>query len=156
VLWEGVPLRAVGSIEELSGDGDFSPDGRYYAEAVEGTVRLWDLQQREEVVTMDLGKGKLRQVVFSPDGRRLRYVANKRAEELDLQALTADVEGNLAWNLEQTLLMLVNDASSGDRLPEAERIIERLRATHPEAYRRGQEVLTELRKTASAPSKRGP
>ncbi len=50
----------------------FSPDGRTLAVACEdGTVRLWNLATRREVVVLRHGKVPLRYVVFSPDGQTL-------------------------------------------------------------------------------------
>ena len=59
----------------------------------------------------------------------MRFVAEKQVGELDLHAYDAYVAGNLTWNLLRLLPEL--------NRPEAERVLERLRESHPDAYRAG-------------------
>jgi hypothetical protein len=116
------------------GAGAFAPDGCLIATCgPDGKVRLWDVQRREELIALDLGAGAIRKVVFTPDGAKLRFIAGQQVGELDLHAFDAYVESNLTWNLLRLLPEL-------DRA-EAERVLNRLRDTHPEAYRAGAAAL---------------
>ena len=66
-----IPQQAItfleghtGRIEEVS----FSPDGTILASgAVDGTVRLWDIETRQEIATLEVGSA-VYAVSFSPDG----------------------------------------------------------------------------------------
>jgi hypothetical protein len=50
----------------------FSPDGRRLASAsYDGTVKLWDADTGQEVLTLRGHSGRVTSVAFSPDGRRL-------------------------------------------------------------------------------------
>jgi WD40 repeat protein len=53
----------------------FSPDGQRLATADwwDNTVKVWDAQTGQELLTFTLGKntGKVSNVAFSPDGKRL-------------------------------------------------------------------------------------
>src|SRR5262249_20572884 len=78
----------------------FAPDGRQIAVAgYSGKVRLWDFPRREELLALDLRAGPIHKVVFTPDGNKVRFIADKQVGELDLHAFDAYVEGNLTWNL---------------------------------------------------------
>ncbi|MDP6720599.1 MAG: hypothetical protein QGF59_18195, partial [Pirellulaceae bacterium] len=50
----------------------FSPNGRRIATASgDGTVKLWDMATRREVLSLGQNEGPLLSVAFSPDGRLL-------------------------------------------------------------------------------------
>jgi WD40 repeat protein len=137
VLRDAATLALVGEIPatvDNPGTGAFAPDGGTVATGgPDGKLRLWDVKRREELIAIDLGAGAIRKVVFTPDGAKVRFIADKHVGELDLHAFDAYVEGNLTWNL----LWLLPDL---DRA-EAERVLNRLRDTHPEAYRAGAAAL---------------
>jgi WD40 repeat protein len=118
------------TVSTLGVVGDFAPDSRMIATgSPDGKLRLWDVRRREELVAIDLGAGPIRMVVFTPDGTKVRFIAEKQVGELDLHAYDPYVEGNFTWNLMRLLPEL-------DRT-EAERVLERIRDTHPDAYRAG-------------------
>jgi hypothetical protein len=117
------------------GTGDFAADGRTVATGgPDGKLRLWDMKRREELVAIELAAGPVRKVVFTPDGQKVRFVAEKQVGEVDLHAYDSYVEGNLTWNLLRLLPEL-------DRT-DAERVLNRLRDSHPEAYRAGTAALS--------------
>jgi WD40 repeat protein len=131
VLRDGKTLARVGEIPTSLTDfaaGTFAPDGRLLATAgKDGKIHLWDLRRREYLVGIDLGAGPVTKLVFTPNGRAVRFVAEKQAGELDLHAFDNHIEGNLTRNLQLILPDL-------DR-PDVDRVLDRLRRTHPDAYR---------------------
>jgi WD40 repeat protein len=134
---DGATLAPVGeipaSLSEL-GTGAIAPDGRLVATGgPDGHLRLWDVKRREELIAIDLGGGPIKKLVFTPDGWKVRFIAEKQMGELDLHAYELYVEGNLTWNLLRLLPKL-------DRA-DAERVLNRLRDSHPEAYRAGTAAL---------------
>jgi WD40 repeat protein/tRNA A-37 threonylcarbamoyl transferase component Bud32 len=125
-----VPVGEIPADVTDLGAGAFAPDsGTIATGGQDGKLRLWDVRRREELVTVDLGAGPIHKVVFTPDGNRLRFIADKQIGEFELHAFDPYVEGNLTWNLLRLLPEL-------DR-SEAERALERLRDTHPGAYQAG-------------------
>jgi hypothetical protein len=80
-------------------------------------------------MAINLAVGPIVKVVFTPDGRKVRFIAAKQVGELDLHAYDPYVEGNLTWNLLRLLPELDRAA--------AERALSRVRTSHPEAYRAG-------------------
>jgi WD40 repeat protein len=114
--------------------GAFAPGGNMAAiGGDDGKLRLWDIRRREELVAIDLASGRITKVVFTPDGSKIRFIAEKQVGELDLHAYDPYVEGNLTWNL----LRLLPDLSAA----EAERVLNRLHETHPDAYRASTAIL---------------
>jgi hypothetical protein len=112
------------------GIGAFASDGRLIATGdQDGHLRLWDVKRREELMGIDLAAGPIKKIVFTPDGRKVRFIAEKQVGEVDLHAYDPYVEGNLTWNLLRLLPELDHT--------EAERVLSRLRESHPEAYRAG-------------------
>jgi WD40 repeat protein len=133
ILRDGSTLKEIGEISASVNDlgtGAFAPDGRTIVTGGrDGKLRLWDVPRREELVTLDLGAGPIHKLVFTPDGAKVRFIAAKQVGELDLHAYDPYVAGNRTWNLLRLLPEL-------DRA-EAERVLSRLRDSHPEAYRAG-------------------
>jgi hypothetical protein len=133
ILRDAATLAPVGEIPatvDNLGTGALAPDSRTIATGgPDGKLRLWDVRWREELVAIDLGAGSISKVVFSPDGSKIRFIAEKLVGELDLHAYDPYVEGNLTWNL----LRLLPDLNR----TEADRVLERLKDTHPESYRAG-------------------
>jgi dipeptidyl aminopeptidase/acylaminoacyl peptidase len=133
ILRDATTLNQIGEISATVDDlgaGAFAPDGLTIATGgPDGKLRLWDVKRREELVAIDLGAGAIKKLVFSPDGRKVRYIAQKQIGELDLHAYDPYVEGNLTSNLLRLLPEL-------DR-SEAQRVLNRFRYSHPEAYRAG-------------------
>jgi serine/threonine protein kinase/WD40 repeat protein len=133
ILRDGATLEPVGeiaaSVDDL-GTGALAPDGRLIVTGgLDGHLRIWDVKRREGLIAVDLAAGPIRKLVFTPDGRKVRFLAQKRVGELDLHAYEPYVEGNLTWNLLRLLPAL-------DRT-EADRVLNRLRESHPEVYRAG-------------------
>jgi WD40 repeat protein len=56
-------------------DLDFRPDGRRLVSgSQDATIRLWDVEQRLELMRFIPDEGRVNRVRFSRDGRRLFYV----------------------------------------------------------------------------------
>jgi WD40 repeat protein len=137
ILRDATTLNQIGEIpataDEL-GAGAFAPDGWTIATGgPDGKLRLWDVRRREELVAIDLAAGPIRKVVFTPESRRVRFIAEKQVGEFDLSAYEPYVDGNLTWNLLRILPEL-------DRA-ESERVLARLRESHPDACRAGTAAL---------------
>jgi DNA-binding beta-propeller fold protein YncE len=119
--WEGgvVVYDAVTNhFRELGADlgprpatGDFSPDGRHLL-VRDPTLRVLDLASGDVIATLEgIGEAAARQVVWTPDGGAVTYVANGRLVTQDWQrgtrsqvAIPLGPDATLAW------------APTGDRL----------------------------------------
>ncbi|MCH1868419.1 cytochrome D1 domain-containing protein [Nocardioides sp. CFH 31398] len=106
----------------------FSPDGALLAVGgYDGVLELWDVEARERVRT---GEGAVRDLAFSPDGRRLAAVPNEDPDLVlldvdDLSAVTrlaastdpatlgTGAVGDLAWSPDGTRLAFVEPAVDG-------------------------------------------
>jgi hypothetical protein len=151
LIWDAASLQARGQIQAGAGvrwiSLSISPNIRTAVTGgADGRLRLWDLKRPEfgELVAVDLGQGPITKVVFADDGKRIRYITTKRAAELDLTTFEPHLEGNLTWNL----LRLVPELYRLGGRAEVEWVLERLRPTHPEAYRRGLAALAEVDRPA--------
>jgi WD40 repeat protein len=133
VLRDGTTLAPVAELPtdlaDTNTSGAFSPDGRMIALGTGSKLRLFDVRRRDELVAIDLAAGPIKKIVFTPDGRKVRFIAETQVGEVDLHAYDPYVEGNLTWNLLRLLPEL-------DRT-EADHVLNRLRESHPEAYRAG-------------------
>jgi eukaryotic-like serine/threonine-protein kinase len=84
---QGVTLR---SDPGRGGTVAFSPDGQRLAAAIEGSLRLWELSTRREILTLRPGSevstppvgGWFSGMAFSPDGQRLAYCQYERLVRL--------------------------------------------------------------------------
>jgi WD40 repeat protein len=84
----------------------FSPDGRIIAAGTtEGTVEIWDLYSKQELLTLRGHTGQVTSVAFAPDGRTLATVSNDgtlrlwrayKDRELEYEEAGA---GNRRWGL---------------------------------------------------------
>jgi WD40 repeat protein len=82
--WGGVRLWDATTGEEVGGLGEpgaafgklaFSPDGKRLVVAAENSIRLWDLDERKEIVrSPGVSREAIHAITFSPDGRRFAFV----------------------------------------------------------------------------------
>jgi WD40 repeat protein len=92
----------------------FAPDGRTIATGEQdGKLRLWDLERREEMAILTLGDEPVSHVVFTPDGKRIRYKCAKQVAEIDLMAFEPHIEGNRARHVK-----LLEAERSGRQVPD--------------------------------------
>jgi hypothetical protein len=61
--------------------------------ALDGTVRMWDIDRRDELMVLESSDGKhlLEAVAFSPDGARLTTAGFKRLEFWDGAVLPSEI-----------------------------------------------------------------
>jgi len=120
----------------------FSPDGRFLAVGQETKLQLWDLKRREEVTVFDIHKGVVSNLVFTPNGRKLRCVTSEGACEIDLHTFDQYVAGNFAWNTERLIPELYRTRGRS----EVERLLERMKTENAAAYQRGRAALDAIAK----------
>ena len=94
-LWDVAHRQEIATLEGHAAEGHeaqinavaFSPDGTLlasvsgnhsgdYTKPDEGTVRLWDVESRAEITIPERTRGAVRQVAFSPDGKRLIWASS--------------------------------------------------------------------------------
>ncbi|MEM9459005.1 MAG: CHAT domain-containing protein [Myxococcota bacterium] len=75
---EEAAYRGTGMVQQIA----ISPDGRRVAVALERLVELWNIRQREKVATLRGHRANVRDVAFSPEGRRLATVSRDKAVRL--------------------------------------------------------------------------
>ncbi len=93
-LWDVAHRQEIATLEGHAAEGHgaqinavaFSPDGTLlasvsgnysgdYTKPDEGTVRLWDVESRAEITIPERTRGAVKQVAFSPDGKRLIWAS---------------------------------------------------------------------------------
>jgi WD40 repeat protein len=91
-------VEALPSIPSQVQDVAFGPDGQSVAAGYEnGTVRIWNLRDRQPAITIQVTTGEARDIAFSPDGQTLAIGSTDdlvRLVDVRTSTVIAELEGH--------------------------------------------------------------